>query len=106
MSRVDDITLSFADSVTISGIGQARDEISAAFADGRAIVLDVDDVTETDLSFIQLIESARRKAGETGCGFTLRHPAAGAVLEVLQRGGFLGDDLSDRDTFWLQGAAQ
>lgn len=75
-------------------------------AQGNSLVVDVDAVTETDLTFVQLMESARRKAGETGCSLTLRHPAAGPLLEVLQRGGFLGDGNTDRATFWLQGAAQ
>jgi hypothetical protein len=71
-----------------------------------AIIIDISSVDETDLTFIQLIESARRKAAETGRDFTLRHPAGGATLEVLRRGGFLDDETSERATFWLQGTAQ
>lgn len=70
------------------------------------MVVDLSDVAETDLTFVQLIEAARRKAAETGCDFKLRHPAQGAVLEVLERGGFLEDTASDRAKFWLQGTAQ
>jgi hypothetical protein len=106
LSNFDEISLSFPESVTINGVAQAWVDISAAFAQGMPIVVDIDAVTETDLTFVQLIEAARRKADETGCNLTLRHPAAGAVLEVLRRGGFLGDDHSDRAKFWLQGAAQ
>jgi len=73
---------------------------------GAAVVVDLVDTNEIDLTFVQLMESARRKAAETGCDFTLRHPAGGAVLEVLQRGGFLGDETSARAKFWLQGTAQ
>lgn len=70
------------------------------------VVVDIDDTNEIDLTFVQLIESARRKAAEAGRDFTLRKPASGAVLEVLRRGGFLDDETSERAKFWLQGTAQ
>jgi len=92
--------------VDVANICEARDSICAGFLRGKILILDVDAVAETDLTFIQLIESARRKASEAGCTFKLRHPAAGAIREVLQRGGFLDDGNSDRAGFWLEGAAQ
>lgn len=70
------------------------------------VLLDIGLVEDTDLTFIQLVEAARRKAGETGRDFTLRQPAGGATLEVLRRGGFLDDEKSARAMFWLQGTAQ
>jgi hypothetical protein len=99
--------ISFVGDVTISNIGAAHDELGAALRLDDAVVVDIGSVDETDLTFIQLIESARRKAAETQASdFTLRHPAGGAVLEVLRRGGFLDDETSERATFWLQGTAQ
>ena len=98
--------VSFVGDVTISSIGAAHDTLGAALRQHDAVIVDIESLTETDLSFIQLIESARRKAVETGRDFTLRHPAQGAVLEVLNRGGFLDDATSDRAKFWLQGTAQ
>jgi len=92
--------------VTVSNIGVAYDLVGAALAKGGPIALDMTAVEETDLTFIQMVESARRRAAGTGQGFTLRHPAGGAVLEVLRRGGFLDDDTSERAKFWLQGTAQ
>ena len=98
--------ISFAGEVTISSIGAARDELGAALRLDGPVVVDIESVEETDLTFVQLIESARRKAAETGRDFRLRHPAGGAVLEVLRRGGFLDDETSERAKFWLQGTAQ
>ena len=98
--------ISFAGGVTISNIGAARDDLDAALREDGPVVVDIVSVDETDLTFIQLIESARRKAAGTGRDFRLRHPAGGAVLEVLRRGGFLDDDeTSERAKFWLQGTA-
>jgi hypothetical protein len=98
--------ISFTGDVTISNIGAAHDELGAVLRLDGPVIVDIGSVDETDLTFIQLIESARRKAAETGRDFTLRHPAGGATLEVLRRGGFLDDETSDRAKFWLQGTAQ
>lgn len=54
-----------------------------------------------DLSFLQLVESARLHAAESGKELTLSEPASGALLETLRRGGFL-EGMSDPDSkFWL-----
>lgn len=98
--------MSFAGDVTISNIGQAHEQLGAFLREQEAVMIDIKDLTDTDLNFVQLLESARRKASEIGVGFSLNQPAAGSLLEVLRRGGFLDDDTSDRATFWLQGAAQ
>jgi hypothetical protein len=66
----------------------------------------MNDVTEADLTFVQLIESARRSAMESERSIQLRHPAEGAVLQVLQRGGFLDPGDPDRAAFWLQGTSE
>jgi len=98
--------VSFIKDVTVANITQAHEELGAALRQDGALIIDLDDVTEIDLIFVQLIEAARRKAAEAGRDFTLHHPAQGAVLEVLNRGGFLDDATSDRAKFWLQGTAQ
>lgn len=98
--------ITFAGTLSVANVTQAYDDLGAALRQDTPVVVDLDDVVEIDLTFIQLIEAARRKAAETDRDFTLRHPASGAVLEVLRRGGFLDDMTSDRATFWLQGAAQ
>lgn len=92
--------------MTISNIGEAHEQLGALLREQQAVTVDVEDLTETDLTFVQLLESARRKAGENGARLSLNKPAAGALLEVLRRGGFLDDDTSYRAQFWLQGAAQ
>lgn len=106
LSEVGERTISFAGEVTISNIGEAYEQLGALLREQDDVVIDVEDLNDTDLTFVQLLESARRKASESGVGLSLSKPAAGALLEVLRRGGFLGDDTSDRAKFWLQGAAQ
>jgi anti-anti-sigma regulatory factor len=106
LSGVEHNLISFVGDVTVSNIEQAHAELGAVLRQDGPVVVDIDGVTEIDLTFVQLLEAARRKAGETGHDFTLRHAAGEPVLEVLRRGGFLHDDTSDRATFWLQGADQ
>lgn len=106
LSGVEHNLISFVGNVTISNIAQAHDEIGVALRQEMPVAMDLDAITEVDLTFVQLIEAARRKAGEAGRDFILLHSAGPAVLEVLRRGGFLDDETSDRAAFWLQGAAQ
>lgn len=99
-------TIRFSDNVTISNIANARDILLEAFERNKSITIEIDGLEEADLTFIQLIESARRSAAEGGYSIQLREPAQGAVLQVLQRGGFLDPDDRDRMNFWLQGATE
>jgi ABC-type transporter Mla MlaB component len=73
---------------------------------GEPIVeIDCDGVTEADVSLVQLILAARSSAQRSARSVTLARPAAGALLETLQRGGFLNADAdqpsADR-AFWAQ----
>ena len=75
-------------------------------AAGQAVMeIDCSGATEVDLSLIQLILAARVSAQKSGRTVTLTQPAAGALLETLQRGGFLGaaaDQPHSDQGFWLQ----
>jgi ABC-type transporter Mla MlaB component len=106
LSVIEHKSMSFTGEVTISNISQAHERLGALLREQEAVIVDIEDLTEADLTFVQLLESARRKASEIGVGFSLNKPASGSLLEVLRRGGFLDDETSDRATFWLQGAAQ
>jgi ABC-type transporter Mla MlaB component len=106
LAGVENNLVSFVGDLTVSNITQAHDELGAALRQDGPVVVDIEGVGEIDLTFVQLLESARRKAAETGRELKLLHPAGGAVLEVLRRGGFLDNETSERAQFWLQGAAQ
>lgn len=101
---IQDKTVHFSENVTISNISEAHDILRSAFEGDNSITIDIGGLEEADLTFVQLIESARRTAAEGGRSIQLRQPAQGAVLQVLQRGGFLDPDDRDRAGFWLQGA--
>jgi len=106
LEGVNNNLISFVDDVTVSNIIKAYEELEAALRQDAPLVVDIDGVEEIDLTFVQLLEAARRKAARTGRDLSLRHPAGGAVLEVLRRGGFLDDETSASAQFWLQGTFQ
>lgn len=70
------------------------------------IVVGLDDVTEVDLTFAQLLEAARRTAIARGQMIRLEKPAEGSLLEVLQRGGFLNPEDADHVNFWFRGKTE
>ena len=106
LGESDISSVRFSDSVTISNISDAHGLLSSALERSSSVIIDIADVTEADLTFAQLIEAARRSATERGRTIQLRDGAQGAVLQVLQRGGFLDPADSERADFWLQGANQ
>jgi len=92
-------TVTICGAVDIQSIEEAFVKIKAASGpDGLEI--DLAEVTDIDLTFVQLLESARRAAAESGTALRLSQPASGFVLETLRRGGFLSDPPDARTMFW------
>jgi anti-anti-sigma regulatory factor len=90
--------------MTISNIEPAYAELCAAFQQEGPILLDMAEVADADLTFVQLIESARLSAAKAQRRLVLSAPTH-TVREILERGGFLDDGgPGDRSAFWLQGA--
>jgi ABC-type transporter Mla MlaB component len=92
--------LKFSGVMDVRSIQKPFRAIKKAAARGRDIQIDLAAVTEIDITFVQLIESARRSAAQAGTGISLTKPAAGMVLETLQRGGFLSEPPDARTRFW------
>jgi anti-anti-sigma regulatory factor len=74
---------------------QCYADVAAALCAPGDLWLDVSGVTHADLSFIQIIMAARRSAGQRGKGLALCAPAAGALRDALERGGFAAPDAVD-----------
>ncbi len=92
--------LTLAGAIDLQSIGAAYAQVKAAAAQAAALEIDLAAVTSLDLTLVQLIESARRTAAESGTALRLASPAAGPLLETLQRGGFLADPEDPRTSFW------
>ncbi len=90
-------------SVTVRSVAGFKEQLSAAFdADGE-IVLDLAALSELDLSFVQLVQSARIDLTRNNRAVRLAQPTGDAVAALLGRAGFLTDpDPADVD-FWFHG---
>lgn len=76
-------------------------EALAALTDAGSVVLDIAGNPEVDLSFVQLVKSARLYAKSRGRELTLSEPASGSLLDVLKRGGFIDAAMPEDEMFWL-----
>ncbi len=103
MTTADPTKLDFFGDLTIGAIGAVHAELSQALSKDTAIIIAVDAAADTDLTFVQLIEAARREAERKGSTFRLAEPASGSLLETLDRGGFLGDGAGTNAAFWQGG---
>ncbi len=77
-----------------------EDAFAGALGAGVSLAVDLTEVVDADVTLVQLLESARRTAAQSGVAIHLRAPAQGAVLQMLERGGFLTDPPDARTLFW------
>ena len=91
--------IEFVGELTIKTVAIAHQRLADALGASRAVKADVAEDAAVDLTFVQLLQSARRTARETGVEFGLTAPAAGQLRETLERGGFLA--AADDQEFWL-----
>lgn len=82
----------------IQTISQIHKDLTQAFERDGDVRLELDAVTEADLTFVQLVESARRYATSKNRSFAVT-PAPEALRDLLERGGFIAKP-EDR-SFWL-----
>jgi hypothetical protein len=96
------VLVEFSGDLTIRAIAGAYETLSAALSENSEVLVSVAEDSAVDLTFVQLIESARRSAADAGSALALAAPASGPLLETLRRGGFLA--AADRRDFWLMGS--
>lgn len=90
-------TLALGGELTIRTIADAHHQIRAALAATQALAIDLTTAEETDLTFVQLLLSARMSAERDGKTVALAQPLPEAFAHELTRGGF-----SPSDNFWTQ----
>ena len=67
-----------------------------------ALLLDVSEVTQADISFVQTIYAARQQMLKRGGQLALTQPVGEYLTDLLRKAGISSDD-SDAD-FWFKGA--
>jgi anti-anti-sigma regulatory factor len=93
------VTVELSGALTIQRAAEIRDSLAAALSEGRDILVDCRAADETDLSFVQMLLSARRSAQAAGIDFQLASPLPQALATTLDRGGFSGVGDEDKG-FW------
>ena len=92
-------TIDFVGELTIKSVCDLREKLLESLGGSREVRANISSDIIIDITFLQLVESARRTAREVGCDFRLAAPAAGPLLETLNRGGFLA--APEQREFWL-----
>ena len=93
--------ISLPDILSIRNISELNQKITESFQSNYSVFLDIGENAEADLSFVQLVESARRFAKASGKTIALASPAGGHVLKVLERAGFVEAFNREDAQFWL-----
>jgi len=90
-------------SQTVSTAPELQSNLLASFEAGTDIILDISEVSELDLSFVQTVCAARHHAAHEGKTLRLARPAPGPVAALLTRAGFLTDITPADLDFWFHG---
>ncbi len=83
----------------IRTIAECHGRLLEAMKGNEVVHVDLAALAEADLTFVQLIESARRFASYAGMTISLSAPAGTDLCEILRRGGFL--NAPESRAFWL-----
>ncbi|WP_395336548.1 STAS domain-containing protein [Novosphingobium sp. BL-8H] len=90
-------------SVTVRSAHAFKQAILAGYEAEQDTDLDLSELDEVDLAFVEIIYAARDQWARAGRELRLAHPAGGSVVALLERAGFL-TDLTPQDTeFWFHG---
>lgn len=100
------MVVALGESARIREIDGIRTTLLEAFQIHEELELDLSQVAEADLSFLQLIEAARKFAQSEGKRLRLTTPATAPLAALLERAGFLAGETSDIHDFWLKGDVQ
>ena len=99
--QAEPFTVGLSGELTLRWVADVARRLSEALEEHASVRAEIAPDAEVDLTFVQLIEAARRAANDSGKVFSLAGPAQGPLLETLQRGGFLSRANPERRAFWL-----
>lgn len=103
MEETEGSAIKLSGDLTIRNITEVYQVMAHAISQGDAILLNIDDSSDVDISFVQMIEAARLSSARNGGDLTLSSPATGQLADTLERGGFLGRTGDAATSFWQSG---
>ncbi|MCX7285044.1 MAG: STAS domain-containing protein [Novosphingobium sp.] len=97
------MVVAIGECANIRGIEGLRTTMLEALQAHDAVELDASQVEDADLSFLQLVEAARKLAAAEGKPLALTAPANPFLAALLERAGFLADGDPSARAFWFKG---
>ncbi len=92
-----------SNSVTVRSAAEFKHDLLAAFESSGDVMLDLDALSEVDLSFVQMVCAAREQCARDGRTLALLAPAPAPVTALLDRAGFLTELTQQDIQFWFHG---
>lgn len=90
-------------SITVRSAHSFAQELVALFQDDQDPDLDLSDLAEVDLAFLEIVYAARDQWARADRELRLAQPAEGPVVALLERAGFLTDPTPNDIEFWFHG---
>ena len=100
------MALAITDSADVRVIEGLRIAMLEEFQIHGGLELDVSQLADADLSFLQLVVAARKMAAAEGKRVRLGAPAAPPLVSLPERAGLLADGDADARQFWIEGGIQ
>jgi hypothetical protein len=93
--------LTLVGALTVRNVGQIHADMLDVIRRHAHVRIECSAASDVDLSFIQLVLSARKSAAAAGKTISLAHPARGALLVRLMQAGLVGLDADQSErAFW------
>ncbi|MDR3475515.1 MAG: STAS domain-containing protein [Devosia sp.] len=89
--------------LSLRDAGELAGRLRTAIEAHPAVTITADELTELDVSILQVLVSAHKTAAQAGKSLTLKAPPDGALRRTLVRAGFVGADGAPRTPeghFW------
>lgn len=94
-------TLTFSGDLSIGRSVEIRDELAQALALNCHLLIDCENASSVDASFIQILFAARASASFRGVDLRVKAGRHEALSTALKAGGFIQDGPLPDDKLWL-----
>lgn len=91
-SRKESVVVGLAGALTVDSAVKIKTKLLGALASGKSVVVELGDVTDVDLSFLQLLVASSRTAAKKKKRFKLNGPLPDVFIKAVEDSGFSSND--------------
>lgn len=99
MAEAPTVVIGFSGAATIRHAEDIAARLRQALGSSDHVEIDCSEISEVDITFVQLVMSAHKTAEGAGKTLSLSAPAKGSLLEAVT---ICGAQNGPRATFWLE----